>query len=93
MSVTEYLTPRLFEPLGIDVPVWEKSPTGIEAGGWGLFLKTEDIAKLVVKLMAEEPDSFKNRFISALAKLSVEQWEVLESISNMMADSNAKKEE
>lgn len=51
MSVTEYLTPRLFEPLGIDVPVWEKSPTGIEAGGWGLFLKTEDIAKLILCYM------------------------------------------
>lgn len=51
MSLTEYLTPRLFEPLGIDVPVWEKSPTGIEAGGWGLFLKTEDIAKLILCYM------------------------------------------
>lgn len=51
MSVTEFLTPRLFEPLGIDVPVWEKSPQGIEAGGWGLFLKTEDIAKLILCYM------------------------------------------
>ncbi len=51
MSVTEYLTPRLFEPLGIDVPVWEKSPDGIEAGGWGLFLKTEDMAKLILCYM------------------------------------------
>ncbi len=47
MSVTEYLTPRLFEPLGIDVPAWERSPEGIEAGGWGLFIKTEDLAKFV----------------------------------------------
>lgn len=48
MPVTEYLTPRLFEPLGIEVPFWEKSPQGIEAGGWGLFLKTEDIAKFIL---------------------------------------------
>lgn len=46
-TVVEFLTPRLFEPLGIDVPFWETSPRGIEAGGWGLFLKTEDLAKIV----------------------------------------------
>ena len=51
MSVTEYLTPRLYEPLGIEVPAWEKSPDGIESGGWGLFLKTEDIAKLILCYM------------------------------------------
>ncbi len=45
--VVSYLTPRLFEPLGIDVPDWELSPSGVEAGGWGLFIKTEDLAKFV----------------------------------------------
>ena len=45
--VVSYLTPRLFEPLGIDIPDWELSPSGIEAGGWGLFIKTEDLAKFV----------------------------------------------
>lgn len=48
MSVTEYLTPRLFEPLGIDVPFWEHDVNGIEAGGWGLFIKTEDLAKFTL---------------------------------------------
>ncbi|MBP9988163.1 MAG: serine hydrolase, partial [Ruminococcus sp.] len=47
MSVTEYLTPRLYEPLGIDVPYWEHDIDGIEAGGWGLFIKTEDLAKFI----------------------------------------------
>ncbi len=47
-SLTEYLTPRLYEPLGIDTPFWETSPKGYEAGGWGLHLKTEDIAKFVL---------------------------------------------
>ncbi len=47
-SITEYLTSRLFEPLGIDVPFWEHSPDGVEAGGWGLQLKTEDIAKFIL---------------------------------------------
>lgn len=46
LSLTEYLTPRLFEPLGIQNVYWEKSPTGIEKGGWGLYLLIEDMAKL-----------------------------------------------
>ena len=48
MSMREYLRPRLFEPLGIDFPFWETDRNGVEAGGWGLYLKTEDIAKLTL---------------------------------------------
>lgn len=40
-----YLTPRLFAPLGIDGADWEVDPGGINTGGWGLRLHTEDIAK------------------------------------------------
>ncbi|MGZ0174853.1 MAG: serine hydrolase domain-containing protein, partial [Planctomycetales bacterium] len=43
--VVDYLTPRLFEPLGIEKPTWDKSPQGISIGGYGLYLRTEDIAK------------------------------------------------
>jgi CubicO group peptidase (beta-lactamase class C family) len=39
------LRPRLFEPLGIENAEWSTSPQGISAGGWGLFIRTEDIAK------------------------------------------------
>jgi len=45
MNVREYLLPRLFEPLGIAEPTWETCPRGINCGGWGLSLKTEDIAR------------------------------------------------
>ena len=48
MSMREYLRPRLFEPLGIDFPFWETDRNGIEAGGWGLYLKTEDLAKFTL---------------------------------------------
>ena len=44
-KLVEYLTPRLFEPLGIDIPYWEESPQGINTGGYGLYIKTEDMAK------------------------------------------------
>lgn len=43
-TLLEYLTPRLFEPLGIENPTWEKSPEGINVGGWGLKVHTKDIA-------------------------------------------------
>jgi len=44
-SVLEYLRPRLFEPLGIENPNWPSSPQGVTLGGWGLSIRTEDIAK------------------------------------------------
>ncbi len=49
ISVSEYLAPRLFEPLGYArMPFWEKDGYGIEAGGWGLYLTTEELAKFTL---------------------------------------------
>ena len=45
-KVLDYLNTRLFEPLHIDKPKWEESPQGINTGGWGLYLKTEDLARM-----------------------------------------------
>lgn len=44
-KVIDYLQPRLFEPLGISGIDWEVDPKGINTGGWGIRLKTEDMAK------------------------------------------------
>lgn len=44
-TVLAYLGPRLFEPLGITDPRWEASPQGISMGGFGLSIRTEDIAR------------------------------------------------
>jgi CubicO group peptidase (beta-lactamase class C family) len=44
-TVLDYLRPRLFDPLGIENPTWQTSPQGISAGGFGLSVRTEDIAK------------------------------------------------
>jgi hypothetical protein len=43
--VLDYLTPRLFKPLGIEGAAWEQCPKGYDTGGFGLAIKTEDIAK------------------------------------------------
>ena len=45
LKLVDYLKPRLFDPLGIQNPAWETSPQGINFGGWGLSVKTEDIAR------------------------------------------------
>ncbi|TDF93567.1 serine hydrolase domain-containing protein [Paenibacillus piri] len=44
-KLLDYLQPRLMEPLGIYGATWETCPRGIHVGGWGLNIKTEDIAK------------------------------------------------
>lgn len=44
MTLLDYLTPRLFEPLGIEGATWQSCPRGINVGGWGLAIKTQDIA-------------------------------------------------
>ena len=44
VTLLEYLRPRLFEPLGIRGATWESCPRGINTGGWGLTITTEDIA-------------------------------------------------
>jgi len=41
-----YLKSRLFEPLGITGEDWEENLMSINTGGWGLRLKTEDMAKV-----------------------------------------------
>ena len=73
-KVIDYLTSRLFQPLGIEGEDWETDPKGINTGGWGLRLKTEDMAKfgqlllqkgswngkqVVPKAWVEEATSFK----------------------------------
>lgn len=44
-TVLDFLKPRLFEPLGIENPEWGATAEGYNFGGYGLFIRTEDIAK------------------------------------------------
>ena len=44
-KLEDYLAPRLFQPLGITGYDWETSPQGLNTAGFGLRVKTEDIAK------------------------------------------------
>ncbi|MEZ4901033.1 MAG: serine hydrolase [Spirosomataceae bacterium] len=73
-KLIDYLTPRLFVPLGIEDADWEEDGSGINTGGWGLRVRTEDLAKfgqlylqkgvwngqqILPKAWVEEATSFK----------------------------------
>ncbi len=45
-SLHAFLKRRLFDPLGISDILWERSEDNIEKGGWGLYIRPEDMAKL-----------------------------------------------
>lgn len=44
-TVLEYLTPRLFEPLGIDRAEWDTSPLGVTLGCAGLRISNAELAR------------------------------------------------
>ncbi len=46
MTTLDYLKPRLLDPLHISGIDWEADQKGINVGGWGIRVKTEDMAKL-----------------------------------------------
>lgn len=56
-TLTQFLTPRLFEPLGIrdiycstraDILPYPDAPYGnVEGGGWGYHMRTEDLARFI----------------------------------------------
>jgi CubicO group peptidase (beta-lactamase class C family) len=43
-TLLDYIKPRLFDPLGIQGTSWESHPNGVNFGGYGLNITTEDIA-------------------------------------------------
>ena len=47
MSLVEYLTPRLFAPLGITPPEWETNSIGECIGGTGAYLTLRDLVKIM----------------------------------------------
>lgn len=68
LGLMDYLTPRLFEPLGFGDVSWETCPQGIEKGGWGMYVYLEDAAKLGQLYLQNgvwEADGQKKRILSA----------------------------
>lgn len=44
-TLMSLLQARLFQPMGIRDAAWEESPEGVTCGGWGLYIRPEDMAK------------------------------------------------
>lgn len=65
----------------------------LRTGEGDMFLpanRDSEIASFVKSLLNEEPDSFKNRFVSMLSKLTVEEWEFLERKAKELAGEDKK---
>ena len=45
-KLVDYLGPRLFDPLGITGVDWEENLMSVNTGGWGLRVKTDDMARI-----------------------------------------------
>ena len=53
--------------------------------------RDEQIARFVGETLATEDDTFQKRLISALSKMSVEEWEALERLIDRLAEAQTKK--
>lgn len=64
--------------------------TWLETGEGNMFndlTRDEEIAGYIGSVLADEDDSFQKRLISALSKMTVEEWEVLGKLITRLADS------
>lgn len=94
LTLLDYLTPRLLEPLGIRGATWESSPEGIHTGGWGLSLRTEDIAAFgqlyVQRGMWHGQRCLPEAWVDAATSLQIGQGvEVGDGMGDGAADGNA----
>ena len=53
LSLSDFLRPRLFEPLHIENFFWERGPEETEKGGWGLYMSIESWAKLGQMMLSD----------------------------------------
>jgi len=51
VTISEYLQPRLLDPLGIEEVIWEMDNDGINMGNGGSHMKTSDLAKMGLFLL------------------------------------------
>ena len=68
--------------------VYNVNETWIRTGEGDMFLPMDreaELARLTVDLFTEESTSFKNRFVSLLARMSDEEWTLLENMVEKLA--------
>lgn len=70
--------------------------TWLETGEGNMFndlSRDAEIAEYIGSVLADEEDSFQKRLISALSKMSVEEWEVLEKLVTRLAENDRENKE
>lgn len=92
LGLQDYLTPRLFDKIGIDAANlrWMTMPDGMEVGGGGLFATTEDNLRLM-KLYADDGMWNGERILSedyAHKAVSLQNESATEAIGNPEASDN-----
>ncbi len=85
MTLSEFAGKRLFAPLAITDYFWETCPAGIEKGGWGLYLREEDMAKLGMLVLHEGRFSADVRTVaSAGADMFIDTQKMCNDIQSCM---------
>jgi len=51
MDLREFLIPKLFTPMGIFNPQWQRCPIGFSVGASGLYLRTEEYSRLGIMML------------------------------------------
>ena len=82
LGLVDFLTPRLFAPLGISNIYWSKSQEGVECGGWGLYITIEDMAKLGQLILQNGQWTFAGKATQILPRSWVEEMKVIRQIDN-----------
>ena len=70
--------------------------TWLETGEGNMFndlSRDAEIAEYIGTVLADEEDSFQKRLISALSKMTIEEWEVLEKLVTRLAENEENKKE
>lgn len=77
-KVVDLLYDRVYKPLHINRLYWEESPQGINCGGWGLYARTEDMAKLGQLLLNggewNGERILSEEWVSEMTSIQVDNW-------------------
>ena len=77
-KLVDFMEPRFWEPLGIEKPKWLECPMGNNYGGWGLYIKTEDMAKTGQTLLGGGKYRGKQvipvDWVSEMTKMQIVNW-------------------
>ena len=99
-SVIKNLENNLTEPkpafIELICRTYNVNRTWLETGEGNMFndlSRDAEIAEYIGSVLADEEDSFQKRLISALSKMPVEEWEVLEKLVTRLAGNEENKKE